>query len=583
SDCAQNAQMMEDAITAMAANITPTQIDPSFITSKALTLYDGTIASGGNRYETSQIALWEFKAGQGATAFDTSGVDPAIDLTLSGDVEWVGGWGINVKDGKAQGTTATSKKLHDLIKGTGEYSIEAWVAPGNVTQEDARIVSYTGGPMARNFSLSQTLYNYDYLNRSSATDAEGNPMFSTPDADEVLQATLQHVVVTFDPVDGRKIYVNGQLVADMDPAGGGTLTDWDDTFAFVLGNEVSNDGLWMGVMRMVAIHNRVLTPAQIQQNLDVGVGEKFFLLFSVEHLINVPQSYIMLEGAQFDSYGYLFNTPTFISLDPTATPGSIPLQKMRVGINGQEAPVGQAYKPLDTVITDAAYTPTGMQQLASIGTVIPLEKGPDSDEFFLTFELLGGNSAPRVEPPPVIPPPPPDDPPVSDIGVKTFDEINASMSQATTISMMNSNVQATYQKVKQSLPAVETIEAFAAPQQMAVAQLSIEYCNALVDDTGARATYFPTFTGFNTNPNNPAAAFGVAPNAQRDAVLDPLITSVMNTNLGSQPSAANVKAELNNLIDRLVPCSGAACIGRTATIVKAVCSAAVGSGGLTVQ
>ena len=65
----------------------------------------GPDASGGNRFETNQIALYEFKTGQGATAYDTSGVDPALDLTLVGDVDWVGGWGIDIRDGKAQGST----------------------------------------------------------------------------------------------------------------------------------------------------------------------------------------------------------------------------------------------------------------------------------------------------------------------------------------------------------------------------------------------------------------------------------------------------------------------------------------------
>ena len=144
--------------------------------SKALTLYDGTVASGGNRFDGNAIAMWEFKTGRARHAFDTSGVEPAMNLTLSGDVTWVGGWGINVKRGKAQGSTAASRKLHDLITATGEYTIEAWVAPGNVTQEDARIVSYSGGTMARNFTLAQTQYSYDFANRSTTTDANGTPL-----------------------------------------------------------------------------------------------------------------------------------------------------------------------------------------------------------------------------------------------------------------------------------------------------------------------------------------------------------------------------------------------------------------------
>ena len=87
--------------------------------------------------------------GQWLVAYDTSGVEPALNLNISGDVTWVGGWGINVRSGKAQGSTTASKKLHDMIKATGEYSIEAWVAPGNVAQEDARIVSTRAAPRAQ--------------------------------------------------------------------------------------------------------------------------------------------------------------------------------------------------------------------------------------------------------------------------------------------------------------------------------------------------------------------------------------------------------------------------------------------------
>ena len=131
------------------------------------------------------------------------------------------------------------------------------------------------------------MYNYDFFNRSSKTDANGDPRLSTPDADEVLQATLQHVVATFDPVDGPQDLRERRAHAQLDPAPGGTLGDWDNTFAFVLGNEVSGNRNWAGVIRLVAIHNRALTPAQIKQNFDAGVGEKFFLMFNVSHLTNI--------------------------------------------------------------------------------------------------------------------------------------------------------------------------------------------------------------------------------------------------------------------------------------------------------
>ena len=157
----------------------------------------------------------------------------------------------------------------------------------------------------------------------------------------------------------------------------------------MLGNEVSNNRMWNGVIRLVAVHNRALTPAQIQQNFDAGVGEKFFLMFSVEHLTNINDSFVVFEAAQFDSYGYLFREPFFISLDGTAQPAGLDIRGMRVGLNGAEARVGQAYSYLDTQITTSAYSAATGQTLLNLGTVLPLEKGPEEDEFFLTFDTIG--------------------------------------------------------------------------------------------------------------------------------------------------------------------------------------------------
>jgi len=564
SDCAANSNTMEAAITSMAGMVPVTQIDPALVVSKALTLYDGTVASGGNRYDNNVIALYEFKTGSGTTAFDTSGVEPAANLTISGNVEWVGGWGINIKGGKAQATTTASKKLYDLIKSTGEYSIEAWIAPANVAQEDAYIVSYSGGTMARNFTLAQTMYQYDAFGRSSNTDANGQPELITLAADRDAQAALQHVVITFDPVNGRRVFVNGVNTNDNDAQKGGTLGDWDDTFALVLGNEVSSNRPWTGVVKLVAIHNRALSESQINQNFQAGVGERYFMLFNVTQLVNVPQSYIMFEASQYDSYGYLFTKPTFISLDPNAMPGSINIKGLRIGVNGTEVKVGQAYIPLNKTVVDAEYTPTDGDRLSNIGTVVAVEKGPASDLFFLTFEQIGSNSHSVIEAAPPAPPTPADNPPESDVGLHTFEEVNAAMSQATMVPTTNASVSATYTTVKQQLPTSVDIEGFVSAQQVGVAQLAISYCSALVNDTTRRAALFP---GFN---------FGATlSSGGGDAVINPLISRAIGTGLTSQPTQTAVHDELNNLIGRLCPsgCTGT----RTETVVKAVCAAAIGN------
>src|ERR1700733_3007024 len=259
-----------------------------------------------------------------------------------------------------------------MIQATGEFSVEAWVAPALVAVDNSYMVSYSGGDTTRNFTLGQTNQDYDFMLRTSNTALTGLPQLKTPDAAMALQASLQHVVLTYDAVNGRQIYVNGALVPVADPQKGGTIATWDSTFALVLGNEVSGDRSWQGLIKFFAIHSRSMTAAQVLQNFNAGVGERYYLLFDVSAVTGVSQAYMMMTVSQYDSYSYLFYQPTFISLDSTVTASSlpsIPVQGMRIGINGTVPQVGQAYIPLNTTVTGAGYTSAG-EILSNIGTVI---------------------------------------------------------------------------------------------------------------------------------------------------------------------------------------------------------------------
>lgn len=594
ADCSADAAALQAAIQALANSI-PVDPTPPGTLSKALTLYDGTVASGGNRYEANLIALYEFKTGSGGVAFDTSGVAPTADLELSAGIDWVGGWGINIRSGRAKASTTASRKFHDLITASGEYSIEAWVVPGNVTQENTPIVSYSGSTETRNFTLGQNLYNYEFSNRSSATDGNGAPKLRTADADEVLQASLQHVVATFDPVNGRRLYVNGQFTGNVDGSGGGSLSSWDNSFAFLLGNETSGNRQWQGLVRLVAIHNRALTLQQIQQNFEVGVGEKFFLLFGVSHLINVPKAYIMFEATQYDSYSYLFNHPKFISLDATAMPGTIPLKSMRIGVNGAEAHVGQAYRLLDMNISDSQYAPATGQLLSSVGTIIPVEQGPMSDQFFLCFDQLGSVSnactgyVQGVTPAPVL------GSTTSDIGVKLFDAINATMASITGVSANNDRVKATYANVRQSLPAVNDIEGYLSSHQTSLAQLALQYCNVMMDTPTLRDAFF---SGVNYSAPLTLGDYS-AVDSNGQAVIDQLYTKTVGT-ATSQPASSEFATDMGDLLESLcnpaLPSDPAlprnrACgvvnpstnVNRTVEVIKAACGAALGNAATLIQ
>ncbi len=584
-DCAAASAEMLAAIQAFANQVPVTQVDPNLVLSKALTMYDGVVDNGGTRVETGLIAKFEFKTGTGTIAYDTSGVEPALNLDMTGDVTWVGGWGVQVQNmGKLQGTTTGSAKLHDMILTTGEYSVEAWVAPANVTQTNAYIVSYSGGKTQRNFTLGQTMYNYDAYVRSTNTDANGMPPFSTPNAQQLLQATLQHVVMTNDPINGRQIYVNGALVASGDPQKSGSLSQWDNTFALVLGNEVSSDRPFAGVIKMVALYNRAMSASDVQANFAAGVGERYYVLFNVDKFTGLNQSYVMFEVAEYDSYSYLFDKPVFLSLDPSVSFSGLTVKGMRIGINGAEATVGQAYAPLNMTVSGQGFDPMKSAltavALSSVGTTIALQKGPSYDQFFLTFEQLGTATNVHTDPTPIAPLPT-DSPRPADIGIRTFDRVNTTLSVMTTVPKTNAAVSALYQNLQQSLPASPDFIGFVASHQTAIAQLSIQYCDALVSTPALSAAFFP---GFNFGAA-PAAAFTAG---GRAALITPLINQMLTANtsagkfVATQPSAASVTTELNALIDKLSASASADTTG-TATIVKASCAAVAGSAAMLVQ
>ena len=584
SDCATDATAMQNAITTFANGIAPTQVDPTLVISKALTMYDGTVASGQNRYTTSQIALYEFKTGTGTIAYDTSGVEPELDLNLTGNYTWDAGWGVVFAPGsKAQGTTTASAKLYNALTSTGEFSIEAWVSPANVAQTGANIVSYSGGPKVRNATLSQKTFQYQANVRSSVTDTNGAPALVTNPTNMLAQAALQHVVMTYDPVNGRKIFVNGVFSGDKDTAGGGTLANWDNTFALVVGNETSGTAnQFQGELRMVAIHNRALTLAQIQQNYAAGVGQKYFLLFNVTTLTGVPQSYIMMTVSLNDSYSYLFTNPTFISLDPAQKPDAIPVIGLRIGVNGTEATVGQSYIPLNTTVTAANYNNATGELLSNVGAVIALQKGPAADQFFLTFAQIGSQLHAYTDPTYAIPAPVPG-PAAPDLGVRTFERLAQTMSKVTGVPMTNTNVNQTYASVQSALPPVPDLTALSAANQTAVAQLAIAYCSEMVNTRGT--AFFGA--GFDATQGGSYFSGAINTNGNRDKVINALylnlVGGTIGTPLATQPSFLAVQTELDALITNLTPAGYASTPNRSGVVTKAACAALLGSAATLVQ
>ncbi len=118
-----------------------------------------------------------------------------------------------------------------------------------------------------------------------------------------------------------------------------------------------------------------------------------------------------------------------------------------------------------------------------------------------------------------------------------------------------------------------TIEGFVASHQVGVAQLAIEYCNALVESNQA-AAFFP---GLNFTAA-PAVAF-----AAPTALTDPLVAKGVGINLSTQPAEIPVsptgRAHGTGPVwsARCRACGGSCASDRTKTITKAACATVLGS------
>ncbi|HTL92744.1 MAG TPA: hypothetical protein VL176_10375, partial [Steroidobacteraceae bacterium] len=279
-------------------------------------------------------------------------------------------------------------------------------------------------------------------------------------------------------------------------------------------------------------------------------------------------------------YSYLFYAPTFISLDPNAQPQNVTIKGLRIGINGSLPTVGQSFATLNTVVAPPAYAAASGQLLSSVGAVIGVDVGVKNDMFFLSFDQLGKNTHVFVDP--VVPPNPvtTDNTPQPDVGVRTFAEINASLSHVTGVPITDSKVAALYASEQQSLPSVPQINAFTSSEQTAISQLAGAYCSELVNIQSYRDKFFGT--GLDVaiaNSSSSATFFGTAGNnANRDIVITPLVNAVVGTN--TEPAYAAVQNELNALLNRVPSLSSGA---KVSVASQAACQAVLGSAALSLK
>ena len=505
---------------------------------------------GAARVDANAIALFKFGEGSGNVTTDSSGVAPPIALQIEG-MEWVEGGGLRNVSGKAQASLDHSRKLFDMITPGGEFSVEAWVIPDNTAQDGpARIVSYSQDTGLRNFTLGQNSIYYQLRNRSATTNNNGTPALEA--LDPQTDTVLQHVVATFDPASGRKDYINGQLSIEENVA---DSLNWLDNQLLVLGNEVTNNRLWQGVFKLVAVHNKALSPAEIKQNYDAGVGNVATMRFDVTDAVG-QTAFIDMQVAQLDAAGYLFAKPVFVG-----NVNGIAVKNIRVGVNGNVPVAAQPFRRIDTMVNQSG------TELSPLGAVVPVELGADADEFHLEFEVLGNRFGLAELVPPSSPPAALPDLPEPEHGLRTFSQINDTMSDLTGIDASQADIAASFVELRDSLPATADLLSFAPAQQIAIQRLATAYCGAVVTDAGACDNFF--------------GACSIAANA-KGQVANQLYDRFIGANIDNQPERAAVTAEIVRTIDDL-GCAGG-CNGATAqTALQASCTAVLSSGAVMVN
>jgi PKD repeat protein len=216
-------------------------------------------------------ALYAFQEGSGTTVHDVSEVGTPLDLTIADEtaVTWIaGGLSIEAETIVASGVAAT--KVIAASRASDEVTIEAWVRPANTTQSGpARIVSLSAGPSNRNFTLGQTTDDYVVRLRTTTTGDNGaNPSLSTSGG--ALTTDLTHVIYTRDAAGQARVYVNDVEVAS--EAIGGNLSNWNDTYQFILANELTEDRPWLGELHLVAIYGRALDAGEVERNYQAGAN-----------------------------------------------------------------------------------------------------------------------------------------------------------------------------------------------------------------------------------------------------------------------------------------------------------------------
>lgn len=224
----------------------------------------------GSADDAKPVVLYDFATASGEIVYDRSGVGEPVDLRIENMKA------VQREEGSLRVTaktiirsTAKPRKVRDAIGKSGEFSIEAWITPGNTKQEGpARIVTISRNSSERNITLGQEKDRYDVRLRTEKTSKNGLPSLAS--SSRQIATKLTHVVYTRDRGGRARIFLNGKKNSEKSVAG--SFQNWDQGYELALANELSKDRPWLGTFHRVAIYSRELEPTEIANRYQAGAS-----------------------------------------------------------------------------------------------------------------------------------------------------------------------------------------------------------------------------------------------------------------------------------------------------------------------
>lgn len=204
-----------------------------------------------------------------AVVHDRSGVGKPLDLQIGNPkaVERQPG-SLEIRGEAKVFSSAPASKITQMVKQTGEITIEAWVQPSKQDQTGpARMVTLSKNANERNFTLGQDGSKFDVRFRTKNTNANGLPSLSTS-GNTAKAGKITHVVYTRSRSGQARVYVDGNPAGRM--AQPGKLNNWGSDFQLGLGDEISGGRVWQGTFHLVAIYGRALTTSEVRRNFQAG-------------------------------------------------------------------------------------------------------------------------------------------------------------------------------------------------------------------------------------------------------------------------------------------------------------------------